>query len=166
MKTKTQRLVISALLCALTCVVTMMVKVPSPFKGYLNLGDGIVLFSSFMLEPGYAFLAAGIGSALADLFSGYALYAPATFVIKGVMALIAFYDYKIMNKKMGDFPSRLLSCACAELVMVGGYLLFEGILYGFAPSLVNVLPNAVQGAVGMILAIILMKIFSKSKIRL
>ena len=82
------------------------------------------------------------------------------------MALIAFYDYKIMNKKMGDFPSRLLSCACAELVMVGGYLLFEGILYGFAPSLVNVLPNAVQGAVGMILAIILMKIFSKSKIRL
>ena len=42
------------------------------------------------------FLAAGLGSALADLFSGYVVYAPVTFVIKGLMAFIAFYGFKEM----------------------------------------------------------------------
>ena len=77
----TQRIVIAALLAAVTCVVTMIVKIPSPLKGYLNLGDCVVLTAGWMLSPMYGFLAAGLGSALADLFAGYVAYVPATFVI-------------------------------------------------------------------------------------
>ena len=78
----TKRIVMAAMLAALTCVATMVIKIPSPLKGYLNLGDCVVLLAGWMLSPVYGFLAAGIGSALADVFSGYVLYAPATFVIK------------------------------------------------------------------------------------
>ena len=84
----TKRIVMAAMLAALTCVATMVIKIPSPLKGYLNLGDCVVLLAGWMLSPVYGFLAAGIGSALADVFSGYVLYAPATFVIKGAMALV------------------------------------------------------------------------------
>ena len=90
-KNATQKMVIAALLAALTCVATMIIKIPSPLKGYMNLGDCVVLVAGWMLSPLYGFLAAGIGSALADLFSGYVVYAPVTFAIKGIMALAAWY---------------------------------------------------------------------------
>lgn len=164
MKTKTQKIVMAAMLAALVCVATMIVKIPSPLKGYLNLGDCVVLLSGWILSPVYGFLAAGIGSALADLFSGYVTYAPATFLIKGIMALIAYFGFAWFQKGLPALPSRIISGVLAEVFMVLGYLLFEGVLYGFAPSLVNIPANAIQGLAGLILGIVLIKIFEKSKI--
>ncbi len=165
MKNTTRKIVLTALLTALVCVATMVVKIPSPLKGYINLGDCVVLLAGWILSPVYGFLAAGIGSALADIFSGYVVYAPATFLIKGLMALVSFFLFKLMRKKAKEFPSRLVSGISAEVLMVGGYFLFEGLLYGFLPSVVNIPANAVQGGAGLILGIILVKVFDKSKIR-
>ena len=159
---KTKKIVMTAMLAALCCVATMIIKIPSPLKGYLNLGDCIVLLSGFMLSPLYGFLAAAIGSALADIFAGYAVYAPATFIIKGVMALIACFGFRMLHKKAGATPSRIISGIVAEIVMVMGYFVFEGFMYGFAPSAVNIPANAVQGVAGIILGVILAKIFDKA----
>ena len=166
MNTKTKKIVMAALMAALACVATMIIKIPSPLKGYLNLGDCIVLTAGWMLSPTYGFLAAGLGSALADVFSGYVTYAPATFVIKGVMALVAFYGFKLLHNKLGDLPSRIVSGIVAEIVMILGYFVFEGFLYGFIPSAVNIPANGVQGIAGLIIGVILMKVFEKSKITL
>ena len=163
MNTKTKTLVLTALLAALACVATMIIKIPSPLKGYVNLGDCIVLVAGWMLSPTYGFLAAGLGSALADVFSGYVTYAPATFVIKGTMALVAFCGVKLLRNRLGDLASAILSGAAAEVLMVLGYLVFEGVLYGFVPSLVNVPANGVQGAAGLILGVVLMQVIEKSK---
>ncbi len=151
MKTKT--LVKTSMLSALCLVATAVIKLPSPIGGYINLGDCTVLLSGFMLSPMYGFLAAGIGSALADIFLGYALYAPVTFVIKGLMALLV--------SKMGR--KRLLGGVLAEILMVLGYYVFEGFLYGFGASLINIPANAVQGTVGLILGLILYKGMEKIK---
>ena len=158
---KTKNIVLAAMLAALCCVATMIIKVPSPLKGYLNLGDCVVLLSGFMLTPVYGFLAAGIGSALADIFSGYIVYAPATFIIKGAMALVAYYGCKLLCNKIGTTPARILSGIVAEILMVLGYFVFEGFMYGFVASLVNIPANAVQGVAGIILGVILAKIFDK-----
>lgn len=163
-KNKTGKIVLAAMLAALTCVATMIVKIPSPLKGYLNLGDCVVLLAGWMLSPGYGFLAAGIGSALADIFSGYVLYAPATFIIKGMMAWIAYNVYQALHKKSKDSVSRVISGVLAEVTMVFGYFVFEGVLYGFAPSLVNIPANAVQGVAGLILGCVLVRIFKKTNI--
>ena len=154
----------AALLAALTCVATMIIKIPSPLKGYLNLGDCVVLLAGWMLSPTYGFLAAGLGSALADTFSGYVTYVPATFVIKDLMALIAFYGFKLLHSKLGNISSRIISGIVAEVVMVAGYFIFEGFLYGFGPSLVNIPANVIQGIAGLIIGTILVKVFEKSKI--
>ena len=163
MKTKTQKMVLAALIASLTCVATMLVKIPSPLKGYLNLGDCVVLVSGWVLSPLYGFLAAGIGSALADVFSGYIIYAPATFVIKGLMALAAYLIFKAL-KTIKVTYSRVIGGIIAEIIMVLGYFLFEGALYSFSASVVNIPANAIQGVAGLILGIVLVKIFDKSNI--
>ena len=166
MHSKTKRIVITALMAAMVCVATMIIKIPSPMKGYLNIGDCIVLLCGWLLAPGYGFVAAGLGSALADMFSGYLTYAPATFLIKGSMALIAFACFKLMNKRIGRLPSQIIGAVLAEIVMVLGYYVFEGFMYGFIPSAVNIPANAVQGTAGLILGIILVKAFERLKITL
>lgn len=164
MYTQTKKIVLAALIASLTCVATMVIKIPSPLNGYINLGDCVVLVAGWVLSPAYAFLAAGIGSALADVFAGYLTYAPATFVIKGLMALVAYYGFKFLNKKLPSLPSRILSGVLAEILMILGYFVFEGFLYGFTPSLVNIPANAIQGAAGIIVGTVLIKVFEKSKI--
>ena len=164
MKSNTKKIVMAALMAALACVATMIIKVPSPLKGYLNLGDCVVLTAGWMLSPVYGFLAAGLGSALADLFSGYVVYAPATFLIKGCMALIAYFGFRLLHKKVRVLPSRIISGTAAEMLMILGYFVFEGCMYGFGPSVVNIPANAVQGIAGLIIGIILTKVFVKSKI--
>ena len=164
MKTNTQKIVLASMLAALCCVATMIIKIPSPLKGYLNLGDCVVLLSGWLLSPTYGFLAAGIGSGLADVFSGYAVYAPATFLIKGIMAIIAYFSFKGMSTKLGKTTSRLVGGVFAELEMVLGYFIFEGFMYGFAPSAVNIPANAMQGLAGIIIGLVLIKTFEKTKI--
>ncbi len=159
----TKRIVIAAMLAALTCVATMIIKIPSPLKGYVNLGDGMVLIAGWTLNSTYGFLAAGLGSALADLFSGYALYAPATFLIKGAMALVAFFLFNLLNKKFANLTSRVIAGFVAELVMIVGYYVFEGFLYGFGASLVNIPANCVQAVAGLIIGCVVVKIFEKIK---
>lgn len=164
MKTATQKIVISALFAALICVATMLIKIPSPMKGYLNLGDGIVLLAAWILPLPYGLAAAGLGSALADLFSGYVVYAPATFFIKALMAVAAYSLYVLFEKKLKNTVSRIFSGIFAEIVMILGYYLFEGTLYGFEPSLVNIPANAIQGIAGIVIGVVLITVFERQNI--
>lgn len=154
MVNKTKKIVFSALLASLVCVATMVIKIPSPLSGYINLGDGVVLLCGWLLGPVYGFLAAAVGSALADLFYGYMVYVPATFLIKGAVALIAC----VLSKK----TKKIISAIVAEAVMVAGYYIFEGFLYGFGASLVNVVPNVVQATAGIVVGLLLMGVFKKT----
>lgn len=164
MKTRTHKIVMAALISALCCVATMIIKIPSPLKGYINLGDCVVLLAGWLLPATYGFLAAGLGSALADVFSGYVIYAPATFVIKGVMAIVAYYGFRWLNKKLPGTVSRIVSGALAEVIMILGYFIFEGFMYGWAASLVNIPANAVQGIAGILIGFVLAKAFEKADI--
>ena len=166
MHSKLKKIIISALIAALACVATMVIKIPSPLNGYINLGDGIVLLCGWLLSPVYGFLAAGLGSALADVFSGYVTYAPATFLIKGAMSLIVFFTLKLMRKNGKKLIYQILGAIFAELFMILGYFLFEGILYGFAPSAVNIPANAIQGIAGIIIGVSLIKLLERTKLDL
>ena len=152
-------------MAAMVCVATMIVKIPSPMKGYINLGDCAVLLAGWLLPPGYGFIAAGLGSALADVFSGYFVYAPTTFIIKGTMALVLSLCFKALSPGLGGFPAQLIGAMIAELIMTVGYYVFEGLLYGFLPSLVNIPANAIQGVAGFVIGLALIKAFEKANIR-
>ncbi|MBR0319659.1 MAG: ECF transporter S component [Clostridia bacterium] len=155
---RTLSLVLTSVFAALICVCTLMVQIPIPATGgYANPGDGVLLLAAGLLPLPLSAAAAAVGSMLADVITGYMLYAPATFIIKGLMAMIAFSGFTLLNKKLGDLSSRLLSGAAAEIVMILGYFVFEGFLYGFAPSLANIPANALQGIAGLIMGTVLIK---------
>ena len=70
---------------ALICVLTMVIVIPIPAtQGFINIGDAGVMIAGLLLGPVIGGLAGGIGSALADIFLGYTIYAPATLIIKGL----------------------------------------------------------------------------------
>lgn len=68
MNTNPKKLVMTALFAALACAATMSIRIPTPGTGgYIHPGDAIVILSGVILGPAYGLLAAGIGSAMADL---------------------------------------------------------------------------------------------------
>ena len=115
-------MVMTALFAALGYVATRILQIPTPSGGYVNLGDTVVILGAYLLGPVYGAVAGGIGPALADLLSGYAIYVPATLVIKAVMALLAALVYRALGKKTWS----VVGCAgAAEAVMIVGYWLVE-----------------------------------------
>ena len=173
---KTKKLIFAALFAALTCVATMIIKVPTPTMGYIHPGDSIVLLSGFLLGPLYGGLAAGIGSMFSDLFGGYFSYAPATFVIKMLTAVFASLVYRAFTKKLSEVSGgkqaafTAISGVVGEAFMVFGYFVFEIFLMalaagdgfsstslaaGLASSASGVPFNIVQGLFGVILSTIL-----------
>ena len=154
---KIRKLVLAALLAALVCVATMVVQIPSPMQGYVNLGDCFVL-----LGPWYGFAAGGIGSMLADIFLGYAHYAPGTLVIKGVMALVA----ALMYEKMGrTATSRIAGGVVSEIIMVLGYFGYASLLLGKGLAAAASIPgNIFQGAVGLVVGVLLVTVLERAKV--
>ena len=125
----TKKLVIGALMAALTCIATMIIKIPTPTLGYIHLGDGLVLLCGIVLGPLGGALSAGIGSMFADIFSGYASWAPATLIIKALTAFVAgFLFHRMQHRFNGNgakYLSIILGGIIGEAVMVFGYLLLS-----------------------------------------
>ncbi len=161
---KLQRMVFCALLAALCYVATRVIQIPSPMSGYVNLGDSLVLLSGWMLGPWWGFCAAGIGSMLADVLSGYAYYAPATFLIKGVMALLAAVLFPALCKLLRHgLPARIGSAVICEGVMVLGYFAYAALILGNGLGAAASIPgNLVQGVFGVAVGCVLAAVLSKT----
>lgn len=159
---KTLKLTYTAMLTAMVCVATMLIRIPT-MVGYTNLGDGFILLSAFLFGPFYGAVAGGIGSMLADIISGYAFYAPATLVIKGLIAVIAALLWKAMSKRGGDKVwKKILASLVAELWMAAGYWTFETLFLGEAKAALASVPNNIaQGLVGVVLGMVLYYALSK-----
>ncbi len=163
MKNGTKNIVSASVFAALVFVLTFVVKIPS-VNGYINIGDAAVVLSGWFLPPLYAFLSSAIGSFLADIISGYALYAPATFIIKGVMAVLAYFVFEAISKITPKLFARIISGAVCEGFMSLGYYIFEGFLFGFIPALSSMPGNMIQGLSSLLIAVILVTVLEKSKI--
>jgi len=142
-------LAITAVMTAITFVMTRLVQIPTPARGFIHLGDAAVLFAAFAFGPWVGMVAGGLGTTLVDLTSGFAQWAPFTLVIHGLEGYlagrIAAGDIKI---------GRLVLAACAGgLVLVPGYFIAGVILAGLGGATGEVLGNVFQILGGAILSI-------------
>lgn len=147
----TYKITLSALFAALCCTITMFVKIPLPAGGYVHLGDAFVLLSGWVLGPFYGGAAAGIGSMLADILSGYAQYAVFTFVIKALMAFTAYHFSNSFSKS--PLIGKVTGGITAELIMSLGYFLCDWFFYG-SSAIVNLFMYLLKGAVNLIAGIV------------
>lgn len=152
---KLRKLTNSGLMAALVVVGTMAIRIPTPTKGYIHIGDSVVYLCGIILGPLYGAVAAGLGSFLADILAGYVVYAPATLVIKFLDAMLVGFIYGRFTKNNPGNLRKLavfsLAVFWGGLIMVSGYLAFESILYGFPTAVLGIVPNITQAVAGGIL---------------
>lgn len=177
-----KKMVTAALLAAMTCIATMIIKIPTPTFGYIHPGDCFVLLSGVVLGPWAGALAGGIGSMFSDIFSGYASWALPTFLIKALTACIAgllFHRLQhIIQSNKRRFIALLFAGISGESIMVIGYFLYEAglaafgsgglteasLAAGIASSALGIPFNIVQGVTGIILSLLLLPVLRKVSI--
>ena len=159
----TRKWLFAALFAAITCVLTILVPIPTPI-GYIHPGDGMVVLTGVFFSSSILFsVAAGLGSMLADMILGYWIYAPATFVIKSVSAVIAALTFRYLRRN----PSRSgIFCTGSAGLLSGlftvlGYFIYESFLYGLPVALTVIPTNLIQIVFGSILACILFEPINK-----
>ena len=147
---KIRTLVLSALFAALCTVMTLVIQIPSPMSGYVNLGDCAVLLAAWVLGPWYGGAAAGIGSMIADLLVS-PHWAPGTLAIKLIMGVAAGLLFRALRGCRGMLlPAQLVSGAAAEALMVLGYFGYACLILGRGLAAAASIPgNLVQGVVGI-----------------
>lgn len=152
MSKNVRRITYTAISAAIVFAVTRIIVIPvtiSTTGSSIYFGDIAIYIISYLLGGPIAALAAGIGSALADLTT-FPIYAPATLIIKGLMGLSA--GYLMMKRKFWIYAA---ACIVGGAIMVTGYGLYDVILGGPGAALLNVTGNLIQWAASVVIALIL-----------
>lgn len=155
------RLAMCGMMAALIFVATFFVKLPlSMTNGYVHLGDGFILLAASLLGW-VAVPAAAVGSMLADIMGGYAMYALPTFLIKAAVAAVAVVAVRARHEWL-----RVLGLVMAEAVMAAGYFVVEWLPlgYGLAGAGANLLGNAMQGLSGVVIGLLLIPLLKRVKL--
>ncbi len=167
MDMKTKEICLRGLMIALVTVSTMVLQIPvSATNGYIHLGDSMILLISVFFGWRYGMVAGGVGSALADLLSGYAHWAPFTLIIKGVMGLLVGKIAHYTPQEKHFFGLRNLTGSVVGIVwMIIGYYFGGAVLQkSFTVALTSIPENMVQGGAGFVIFLVVGYAFYKAKI--
>lgn len=164
---KTKEICIQGLMIALVTVATMFFQIPvSATQGYIHLGDSMILLTSIFFGWRYGMIAGGVGSALADILSGYAHWAPFTLIIKGLMGFIIGKVAGYANSEKAFFNGRNFIASILGLVwMIVGYFFGGAVLKGsLAVAATSIPENIVQAIGGYVIFVVVGFALYKGKI--
>ncbi len=140
---------VTALMAAWIFVLTRVVQVPTPAKGYIHLGDAGVIFSALAFGPEVAAIAGSVGTAAADVTSGYPQWAIFSLVVHGLQG----YVVGIIVRHETEILTLLLATFASLLIVVVGYFFAGVVLMGIAAAVLEVVPNAIQAVSGGVIGI-------------
>ncbi|MCI6407946.1 ECF transporter S component [Veillonella caviae] len=156
-RSTTSALVLTAVLIALATLLTMYTKIPVPgIRGYFNIGDVVIMTSALLLGRKKGAYIGAIGPALADLFLGYAVFVPITFVVKGIEGYLVGTLY---NKD--GYGSALLATIAGGVIIVAGYFIAEYFVMDPGVAFGGLLTNTIQAVMSVIISMILYTILRK-----
>ena len=150
------QITLMAVMSALVTVGTMIIRIPNAMGGYFNVGDVMIFVAALTFSPLVGGVAGGLGSAVADIFLGYPVFAIPTLIIKGLEGLLA----GLITTKKSVFRD-VLAVVVAGTEMVIGYFLIElfvlqwGLSLSVAEIPMNIAQVAIGGLVGIPIALVL-----------
>ena len=150
---------VTGMFAAMIFVLTVFVKVPVA-SGYVHFGDALIYIAAMLLGSPWALIAGALGEGLADLF-GYAVYAPATVIIKVLIAL-PFVFIRKKSDKLLSIKSAMLTIVSGT-VTVGGYFVAD-LIIDRAYAVVDIWGNVIQAVGSAIIFIIAATAIDKAKI--
>lgn len=158
----------TAMFTAVVFLLTTLVQIPMPLGGgYINLGEGGIYICAAMCGPWSGAFAGGVGSALADISTGYAFWALPTFIIKCAEGFIVG-KFAEKNAKYITIKSNI-GMLVAGIVMIAAYFGSRFIVVSgntLEASLVAAGMNVFQIAAGIIVANLVLGAFDKTKFKL
>lgn len=128
-KTNIYNLTICAIATALVCVFTAFVTIRLPIGGeggLIHLGNIPLLLFAIICGKKIGMICGGVGMALFDVLSGWAIWAPFTLVIVGAMG----YVMGVFGHKKPTYFNVTIGILFAILIKVLGYYIAELIIYG------------------------------------
>ncbi|NOR83915.1 MAG: ECF transporter S component [Ardenticatenales bacterium] len=135
---------VTAIMTAMVFVLTWIVQIPTPAKGYVHLGDAAVFFAALALGPWVGGIAGGLGTGLADIAGGWAQWAVFSFVIHGFQGWLV----GVMVGRQAGWPRIVLAVGAGGAVVVVGYFIAGVILVGMGAAVAEVPANIVQALSG------------------
>ena len=155
----TMNIAITGFMAALVFVGTYFFKIPTAF-GYTHLGDCMIILAVCLFGTRKGVLAGAIGAGLADFIGGYAVWVLPTMILKSLWALIlGTIMYNLMPDKKYSW---LVGAIVGGVIHTLGYVFVNMLFYGAAAASVEILPNSIQSAAGVILGGIAYLALSKS----
>lgn len=124
MKNKIKLICITGIFTAIVYLLTAYLHIPS-HTGYTHIGDGFIYIAACLLPLPYAAFVGGVGALLADCLTGFAVWAPASVVIK-VLSVIFFTSKTEKTVSLRN----LLALVPASVLCVGGYYLYDALITG------------------------------------
>jgi uncharacterized repeat protein (TIGR04002 family) len=151
---------ISGIFAAVVFVVTAYLHVPT-YNGYVHFGDGFIFIAACILPMPYSVIVGVVGAMLADLLTGYAMWAPGSMIIKGLLALL----FTCKAKKIIT-GRNLIMLIPAAVISAGGYYLYEALITkNFVTSLAGIPGSTVQAVASSIVFVVIGGIMDKYNLR-
>jgi len=162
---KTKDMVETALLTALVFVATYFINIKLPIAangGLVHLGTAMLVIASVVFGKEKGAIAGAVGMAIFDLSSGWALWAPFTFLIRGAMGYVLGAISYSNNKNGENVIINILAVIVSGILMIGGYYISEVILYGNWLSPIGSIPGDItQIVMALIIGIPMAKILKR-----
>ncbi|MEK5333315.1 MULTISPECIES: ECF transporter S component [unclassified Lysinibacillus] len=165
---RTFDLILSAMLIALVFVATLTLNIKLPIKangGLVHLGTGMLFTASILFGSKKGAIAGAIGMGLFDVVSGWMLWAPITFVARGLQGYIVGKIAWSNGRKGNSIPFNLFAMIISVPFMIAVYYVGEAILYAnWIAPLASIPGDLVQNILGMIVAIPVCVLLKKTPI--
>ncbi|MCG8482525.1 MAG: ECF transporter S component [Clostridia bacterium] len=148
-----------ALFTAIIFICTYMVQItlPLPGNGGLVHAGNIALFTiAVVFGKKYGAVSGAVGMTLFDLLSGWAIWAPGTFIIRFacgyvIGAIANAKDYKGTNRNMN-----ILAMLSGSAIIIFGYYFYQVLLYGnWVVAAGSMIGDVIQSAVGTVVSLAL-----------
>ena len=161
---KIKRLCETTLFIAIVFLGVFIIKFPGPF-GYVHIGDSMIFLAVLMLGTKQGAAAGGLGAAVADIVSGYTIWALPTLICK---ALMSFVMGTMIKQHAFGLKGRVLwiaAAVCGGLTQGIAYVIFWYILFGSAAAVAAVPGLAFQTVSGIIIAFTISEALQKTSLK-
>ncbi|MBQ4645344.1 MAG: TIGR04002 family protein [Clostridia bacterium] len=156
----------TAIFTAIILLATSVIKFSTGLgEGYIHLGDSFVYLTACVLPFPYCLVAGALGGALADILSGYAIWAIPTMIIKMLnvipFALVCrkYKSSKILSKQT------VLMTVVSGIITIFGYFVAESVLYSVASATLSLIGNTIQAVASGIIFLIIAKAVDKINLK-
>lgn len=161
MKGNTKKIAFTGVFAAMVFVTTFFIKVPVA-SGYVHFGDALIYIGAGIIGGPWAMVAGAIGAGLADLIGGYAIYAPASIIIKALIVvpfmLVAKKEDKLFNLKS------VLMTIPSGVITVGGYFIADMII-DKSYAVIDIPGNVIQAVGSAVIFAVVAYALDKAKVK-